>query len=219
MSNCSFTVNDIELTLLPDKAVYIKSQKILMVTDIHIGKTGHFRKAGMPVPPQLAFSDLDRLSGLITEYNPEKLIVLGDMFHAKGNFDMKLFSDWRKKIPGTEIILVKGNHDVLPLEFYRENNVESFNELFLTENIKLVHRFMGVIEDNLFTISGHVHPAVRLQGKGRQKNVFHSFFFSKHFALLPAFGEFTGNYIINPAKEDAVFIITKDGDCQKVLKL
>src|SRR5205085_10492426 len=135
---------------------------------------------------------------------------------AKENYDMEIFTQWRRKIIDTGITLIKGNHDILPKYFYDENKIEDIKELFLTENIKLVHRFNGVAEENIFTISGHVHPAVRLHGKGKQKNAYQSFYFAECFALLPAFGEFTGNYIINPGKEDRVFVVTKDGKVFKV---
>src|SRR5438128_1413312 len=155
-------IKGLELTLLPDKAVYIKTLKTLIVTDIHIGKTGHFRKAGMAIPAQLAFSDTERLSALIEQNETDKLIVLGDMFHSKENYDMELFTKWRKKIKNIKIILIKGNHDILPLSFYKENRIDAVKHLILHNDIKFVHKFNGIIEKNIYIISGHVHPAIYL---------------------------------------------------------
>lgn len=55
-----------------------------------------------------------------------------------------------------------------------------------------------------FLFSGHIHPGVQLKGKGRQKLRLPCFYQGMKQLILPAFGEFTGLYVL-PAK-DAVTI-------------
>ena len=38
-----------DLVLLPQKAIYWKQEKTLIAADVHMGKVGHFRKAGIAV--------------------------------------------------------------------------------------------------------------------------------------------------------------------------
>jgi metallophosphoesterase superfamily enzyme len=55
------------LSLLPEKAIYWKSRKALLIADLHLGKAGHFRKHGIAVPGRVEQNNLCRLSGLILE--------------------------------------------------------------------------------------------------------------------------------------------------------
>ena len=61
-----------------------------------------------------------------------------------------------------------------------------------------------------FIFSGHIHPAVRLSGKGGMREQVQCFYFSDDFAILPSFGSFTGNFIIKPKDFEKVFAIAGD---------
>ncbi|MCB0373931.1 MAG: metallophosphoesterase, partial [Muricauda sp.] len=61
-----------------------------------------------------------------------------------------------------------------------------------------------------FTFCGHIHPAVKLSGFGRQQLRLPCFFKSKNQMILPAFGEFTGTHALKPKKEDEVYVIVED---------
>jgi metallophosphoesterase superfamily enzyme len=68
-----------------------------------------------------------------------------------------------------------------------------------------------------YIICGHVHPAVRLKGKGKQSMTLPCFYFGEKYALLPAFGRFTGRGIIPVTGNEDVFVIVEtDGD-EKVM--
>jgi metallophosphoesterase superfamily enzyme len=72
----------------------------LILSDLHLGKTAHFRKNGIPLPANIILEDLKRLSILIDHFKPEKIIVVGDFLHAgkiqnlkptkTGNFSFRL---------------------------------------------------------------------------------------------------------------------------------
>ena len=212
---------DDELTLLPQRAVYLEKHKTLLASDLHLGKSGHFRNAGIAVPSQLAFTDLDILTGILNEFNVDRLIILGDLFHAKMNSDWKFFEEWRKKHSQLQIELVKGNHDVLIDEYYNELNILLHNEFCVFNKFLLTHSTPEESavknESCSYTISGHVHPAVRLMGKGRQSVTLPCFYFSEKYALLPAFGRFTGKAFIPVTKKDKVYVIVETEGEEKVL--
>ncbi|MHB1176840.1 MAG: hypothetical protein ACYCZO_00750 [Daejeonella sp.] len=46
----SFKFLDQTLLLLPEKAILGQEEKTLIIADIHLGKVGHFRKAGIGIP-------------------------------------------------------------------------------------------------------------------------------------------------------------------------
>jgi metallophosphoesterase superfamily enzyme len=99
-----FKLFEQDLLLLPQKAIYWRQQKALIAADVHLGKVGHFRKAGIAVPRDMEQSELGVLSDLIFEHKPEKLILLGDFFHSDINSDWDWLVLWRSQFPKLEII-------------------------------------------------------------------------------------------------------------------
>src|SRR5690349_23713037 len=95
------------------RCVYWEEQNALIVSDLHFGKTGHFRKSGIAVPQAVYKEDLHRLVHLIQYFQPKQLIVVGDLFHSHQNKELELFQRWREDLSGLPIHLVKGNHDIL----------------------------------------------------------------------------------------------------------
>lgn len=214
-------IYDEELTLLPEKAIYYKNEKVLILADVHLGKTGHFRNAGIPVPPELAYVDLETIDGLLNDksLDIEKLIVLGDLSHAKLNFDWRVFEDWRNKNKRIQIQLIKGNHDILSDNIYKSLDIEIFKIAALNKFI-LVHNHRD--EENIngfYKICGHIHPAVRISGKARQAMTLPCFYFGESVGILPAFGRFTGKHLIRPNEKDFVFVIADFEGEKKVLKV
>jgi hypothetical protein len=51
---------------------------------------------------------------------------------------------------------------------------------------------------------------VRLKGKGRRYERFACFYFSADYAILPAFGSFTGHHRIRPSAGDGVYIVAEN---------
>ena len=46
----SFSFQGQTLILHPAKAIFWKEKSRLLLADVHLGKAGHFRKVGIPVP-------------------------------------------------------------------------------------------------------------------------------------------------------------------------
>lgn len=198
--------------LMPDKAIYWQKQKILLVSDLHIGKSGHFRKNGIAVPGQVNKSILNSLDEILDKVSPNHLIILGDLFHSNINNEWHQFVGWRKKYRQLEVSLVIGNHDILNTQTYHSGIINIFKKLTL--NPFLLTHNVNNLEDpaasDSYILSGHVHPAVKLSGRGRQSIKLPCFYFGKSFGILPAFGGFTGTHVIEPKKEDKVFLVAED---------
>jgi len=65
-------------------------------------------------------------------------------------------------------------------------------------------------EYDAYNLAGHIHPGVRLQGRGRQRLKFPCFHFSPTQGILPAFGAFTGVHAVRPKKNDLIYIIADE---------
>lgn len=195
-----------EFQLHPLGGLFWVEKSLLLISDVHLGKVNHFRKFGAAVPRKAIHKNFVLLDMIVADFQPFQICFLGDLFHSSLNKEWELFENWVAKTPA-EIILVSGNHDIIAPEKYRQLNVEIFPELII-DNFLLTHH--PEERQGLFTFCGHIHPAVKLHGFGRQKLKLPCFFKSKNQMILPAFGEFTGTYTMNPSKNDEVYAIVED---------
>ena len=207
-----FNFLDQDLILLPQKAIYWKQQKALIAADVHLGKVGHFRKAGIAVPRNMEQSDLATLSDLIFEHKPQKLIFLGDFFHSDMNSDWEWFRLWRQQFTKLEIILIRGNHDIINDQHYTDLNITLHDELLIDPFLMLHH---PLSEEQLqqtdgYVLCGHIHPGVSLRGRGRQSITIPCFAFGERQAIFPSFGRFTGRVAIRQQKDDKIFGVLED---------
>lgn len=200
--------------LTPQRTLFWENEKTLIVADLHLGKTGHFRKSGIAVPNRVYKEDLQVLLHQILFFKTERLLIIGDMTHSVQNKELELFQRWRTDFSLLEILLIKGNHDILSDRWYEETRIQTFNEELVIKDFCFRHDKSKSIKSDkspeLFTFLGHVHPGVRLKGGGRQQLLFPCFYFTSDFCVLPAFSRFTGTYTIRPRKEDAVFAIVSN---------
>lgn len=211
-----FEIRKEEFWLSPGKMIWYPAEKSLIIADLHFGKTGHFRKSGIPVPQNVFKQDLHELFAGIQFYKPEKLLIVGDMFHSKANKELELFYKWRNDVSQLQIQLIKGNHDILNDQYYEDAAIQ-VDEHFSSGNFSFVHDVASVTadeNDEQFYFSGHVHPAITLRTGSRQALSFPCFYFSKKFAILPAFSVFSGHCIINPKKQDNVFAVVNNSIVQ-----
>ena len=208
----SFNLLGQDLLLLPQKAIYWRQEKMLIAADIHLGKVGHFRKAGIAVPRDMEQNDLSVLSDLVDEHRPEKIIFLGDLFHSDMNSDWDWFVLWRKQFPKLQIILIKGNHDIIDNKHYSDLNIVVYDRLLIGPFLMLHHPLddSGLSLAEGYSFCGHIHPGVSLVGKGRQHITLPCFSFGKRQAILPSFGKFTGKVAIRSNKTDRIFAVLKD---------
>lgn len=198
-------IQEEELYLLPEKAVYWPAQKALLVADLHWGKSGHFRKHGIAIPGSTQTQDEIRLANLIATHKAERLIIAGDMFHSLQNAETDLFTHWRKAHAQLHIDFITGNHDILPQTFYRDNGLTIYPEALQLGPFHITHDMPATC--NTFCIHGHIHPAIRISGKGRSNIRLHCFCLDHDRLILPAFGNFTGNHTIEPAPRRHIYII------------
>ncbi|MEZ4961569.1 MAG: ligase-associated DNA damage response endonuclease PdeM [Saprospiraceae bacterium] len=193
------------------RAVYWEGQRALVLSDLHIGKGGHFRKAGIPIPGQVQEEDLSRLGELVGEFDPKKIIVVGDMFHSAANSDLDKFKRWREAHSQQEVVLVKGNHDILKKEKYGEMGVQLEQDGYGLDNVVFYHQPPETAEGERFTISGHLHPGILVEGNGRQRLRLPCFWFPKDCLVLPAFSAFTGLFLVKPQAGEKIIAIA-DGE-------
>ncbi|RYY98025.1 MAG: ligase-associated DNA damage response endonuclease PdeM [Chitinophagaceae bacterium] len=196
------------LWLSAQRALFWEEERILLLSDLHLGKSGHFRKAGIPVPAGVMKEDMQRLLHLLGHFRPERLVVVGDLFHSRDNREHDLFRRWRDDLPDQRITLVRGNHDILSKDWYREAGIEVVEEPMRIGPYCFAHDPADA-PAGVYTFCGHLHPGVVLHGLGRQSLRFPCFYFAPEYCILPAFGKFTGLANVHPQKTDIVFAVVE----------
>ena len=207
MKHFEATIQNQTFYLLPEKVIFWKEQSALILSDLHIGKASHFRKAGVPISSHIHVNEFFVLDAIIEEFNPSQILFVGDLFHSEHNQEWELFYTWAHNYETIELILIKGNHDILPEGLYQNSRLEVVDHL-LIDNIEFTHERN---ENSVgYNISGHIHPAVSMIGAGRQSLKLPCFLFRADHAFLPAFGHFTGMAKIKPSKKDNIFVIAEN---------
>lgn len=179
------------LTLTNQRALFWKNEKSLVVSDLHIGKTAHFRKAGIPIPSAILDNDLNRLKGLIDHFDTKTVLVVGDLFHAENNTDIDQFQEFLQENPLVNFELIKGNHDRLKESFYESLGITVYKTHKDVGAFRFVHDEQHCGGD-VFCVSGHTHPGVMIRGRGKVLIKLPCYEVSEHRLILPAFSEFTG---------------------------
>jgi DNA ligase-associated metallophosphoesterase len=204
------------LWLLPERAAFWPSQKTLLVADLHLGKPAAFRAAALPVPEASMNADLDRLTRAVRQTRAERLVVLGDLVHAKSGQTPRTVdavAEWRERHRALTVILVLGNHDkrsgATPHGWRMEIADDSKHEP------PFVWRHWPDEHDAGYVVAGHVHPVAQLRGPGRQRLRLRCFAVGERRMILPAFGDFTGGAVGAPGSTDRVFVVA-DGHVVEV---
>ena len=199
------------LELLPQRALYWFDRRTLIITDPHFGKGATFRSRGIPVPSGSTNSDLIRLSTLLSFFQPEELLILGDFFHTAESQSEEVLEAlyfWRQQFARLRITLIPGNHDKHaghPPEYL---DVRIVQEPYWMDPFHFCHHPICVPQDSKhYIMADHVHPAIKLRDPSGTELKASCFCFGPDVALLPAFGSFTGTCTIIPSPQDRVFLI------------
>jgi uncharacterized protein len=198
-------INNQKITFLLQKALWLEEESMLLLADTHLGKARHFRKGGIPIPDTIHDTDFSVLYGLIFNLHAKKVIFLGDLFHSDWNLHWQSFENFMNEFPEVEFELIKGNHDILKEEVYRESQLKVHASPLQIGELLLSHEPLESGE--LTNICGHVHPGIRLIGRARQSLRFPCFYQTKGRIILPAFGRFTGTMEINHYGEGTAYAV------------
>jgi putative SbcD/Mre11-related phosphoesterase len=142
--------------LLPHAAAMVKTEKTrtLLIADPHIGWEIELQEKGIHVPSQTS-KILNKLTAVISEYKPDKLVILGDVKYTVVSSELSEWQDipeFFKKLQSriSDIAIVRGNHDA---------NLEPL----LPESVKLLPA-TGMAIGDVGVFHGHKWPSPALLG-------------------------------------------------------
>ena len=197
--------------LLPEHALWWPEGRVLFIADLHIGKAATYRALGQPVPSGTTLENLRRLSELTHHYQPAQLVFLGDFLHAAQARTASVLSQleaWRQSHASVNCTLVRGNHDSRAGDPPPGLNIQVVDEPCLVGPFAACHH--PQTHSTHAVLAGHLHPAVQLQGPARDRLRLPCFVFDQRRAILPAFGEFTGGYTVEPKPSVQLYAVGGD---------
>lgn len=184
---------------LPEHALWWPAQRVLFIADLHLGKAATYRALGQPVPSGTTNENLRRLSQLLQHYQPAQLVFLGDFLHAAQSRTLAVLqalATWRAGFSSLHCVLVRGNHDSHAGDPPPSLHIDVVDEPHLVGPFAACHHPQSHLTHAV--IAGHLHPALSLRGSGRDRLRLPCFCFEDRQAILPAFGEFTGGWLVSP---------------------
>lgn len=208
MTTSELSIYEEKLVIDSSKVLFWPKKSMLLISDLHLGKVAHFRKHGLPVPAKAGQQNFVKLEELIKKYMPRRVVFLGDLFHSDLNSEWLMFKAFIKDFKAIRFELVIGNHDIFEEKHYQGMTIH--NPYLEEPPFLFSHHPLDDLPEEWYNICGHIHPAIRLKGKGRQGLQMPCFYFGKQQAILPAFGAFTGTAKIYPVKGDLVWGIMKE---------
>lgn len=195
-------------------------QRTLFVADIHLGKAETFRASGVAAPSACTAHDLDRLASLVESTQARRLVILGDLMHARAGVTeaaAEAFRAFAARTGPIETVLVRGNHDRAagdpPAPWIgcvdAPHKLGPFTLMHEPPENEEPSKPNESAAPEIGVICGHIHPVVTLSG-GFSRLRAACFWLTGTTLVLPAFGVFTGGKRIAPREGDRVFAVGPD---------
>jgi DNA ligase-associated metallophosphoesterase len=187
MNGYEFTLSGAPLKALGSGALWWPLESLLVVSDLHLGKSERIaRRGGTSLPPYDTRDTLNRLAADIALTHARTVICLGDSFDdlVAAEALPEEERQWILRLQsGRRWVWIEGNHDPGPVEFGGAHLAELPLPPLTFRHIAQA----GASGE----ISGHYHPKATLQARGR--NITRAaFLIDSNRVILPAYGTYTG---------------------------
>lgn len=170
------------------RALYWPRESALLLADLHLEKASFFARYGQMLPPYDSRETLERVALALRDTGARRVFTLGDNFHDKAGPErlephaagmlaaLTLATDW---------VWITGNHDTAA------GGAPGGTELAELAVNGLLLRHEAQPGEVLPELSGHYHPKLRINSRGRHISR-PCAVASEHKLIMPAFGALTG---------------------------
>lgn len=187
MNTVDFEFAGETLIALGSGALWWPAQRLLCVSDLHLGKSERVaRRSGQVLPPYDSRETLSRLATDLDATAATQVVCLGDSFDDLDASNALNETD-RLQITalqaGRRWIWIEGNHDPGPVELGGAHLAE-----WICGTLTFRHIAQPGTQGE---VSGHYHPKTTVRAKGRAITR-PAFLFDHLRLILPAYGTYTG---------------------------
>ena len=159
-------------------ALWLTTEKILIVNDLHLGYEEALHRKGILVPKFQLQEIIKEMESIISQVKPTKIIVNGDLKHEFGTVlkqewkEVLLFLDFCLR-NCKEVIIIQGNHDPIIGPIAQKRGITILQEYKMGNTI-IVHGDKIIPTNAKRLIIGHEHPAITIW-EGRKKEKYKCF--------------------------------------------
>jgi len=194
------------IKLCAEQAVYIRSDDALAIGDLHLGYEAALQAEHVAIPRFQLEPMLERLEKLLAKYNPERIIINGDMKHE---FSRNKNQEWDEvetildMLAYREVIVIRGNHDNFLQTILARRNIRIVDSMTLpASQVTFLHGHKKIGSEGM-KIYSHEHPVLRLQDDVGAQVKLPCFLYDEasQIIVMPAFSPLaSGTNVISPEK-------------------
>jgi len=192
-------------------ALYDPEQKMLIISDLHLGLESLMADSGMFMPRFQLSEMKDDLSDMLEKKDIERVMVCGDIKHEfseTSHGERKEVEEFLEFLLDSveNISLVKGNHDNYLIYTVKRYPNVSLEEEFVFENTAFIHghdkrEIIGGL-DVKYVVMGHEHPALTLTDEIGVKEKIRCFLYGEtrggtKLIVMPAFSSLATGSNVN----------------------
>ena len=179
------------------RAVYFREHQLLAVADLHLGYAWTHRAQGQLMPVAPKDNALERLKTLISEYDPARIVLLGDIVHRALPVPA-LLEELRALIEiadgKRELTLLAGNHDRKLQQLLKQHDCGTVLKTEYVEgDTVLLHGDRPATQPGTRFVIGHEHPAISLGDGVATSRKFPCFLIADDVVTLPSFSSWSAH--------------------------
>jgi DNA ligase-associated metallophosphoesterase len=180
-------------------ALFHERERWLAVSDLHFGYELSQRAAGNLFPLWGMQTIENRLEELLRDYNPTRLIILGDLVHdrAAAHEVARLIKQLSRCC---NILLIAGNHD------HELGDVVDLVDSWKTKRFHFHHGHLAIDRSERVQIIGHYHPAGTMADGAGLRLKLPAFVQEENRWMLPAFSPWSSGTDFPPDQRSRIWL-------------
>lgn len=187
-----------------ERCLVIDDGPTAVLGDLHLGYESALEEEGMYIPRMNTESIRDAINNILYEYEPKRVVLLGDIKHDFKRSRYEAREEVKKIIQmlmeASEVIVVKGNHDNFLQNILSDLGLMAVDYVDLC-GFRMEH---GHVDSHVRpVIIGHEHPSVRIPSEMGGGMKIQCFVHQKEegIIVLPPFSPFSsGNDLVPDGK-------------------
>lgn len=192
------------VTITNDRCLILDDGPTAVIGDLHLGYESALEEEGMFIPRINTESIRDSLNRIIDDYEPERIVLLGDIKHDFKRSSYQAREDVRSIIKlveeAAEAVVIKGNHDNFLQNILSGLGVTALDHIDIM-GFRLEH---GHVDSGVRpVIIGHEHPSIRIPGElsGSMKLQCYVWAEKEGVIVIPPFSPFASGNDLNPGPD------------------
>lgn len=207
------------VTITNDRCLILDEGPTAVIGDLHLGYESALEDEGMFIPRINTESVRDSLNRIIDKYEPERIVLLGDIKHDFKRSSYQAREDVKSIVnlvsEAAEAVVIKGNHDNFLQNILSSVGVGTL-DYYDVMGFRLEH---GHADSGIRpVIIGHEHPSIRIPGElsGGMKLQCYVVAKEEGVIVIPPFSPFASGNDLNPGPGAVMAPALKACDVKKV---